>query len=72
VLDGFAATHEIRRLEKSRGLRHLPIVALTAGILDREACLAAGMDDFLSKPFRPEVLRQILQRVLKPGRSSPP
>ena len=72
VLDGISATHEIRRLEKSRGLPHLPIVALTAGILDREACLAAGMDDFLSKPFRPEVLRQILQRLLKSGRSSPP
>jgi CheY-like chemotaxis protein len=72
VLDGIAATHEIRRIEKARGLRHLPIVALTAGILDREACLAAGMDDFLSKPFRPEVLRQILQRILMPGRASPP
>jgi len=72
VLDGIAATHEIRRLEKNLGLRHLPIVALTAGILDREACLAAGMDDFLSKPFRPEVLRQILQRILKAGRSSSP
>ena len=71
VLDGIAATKQIRQRELSLGLHHLPIIALTAGILDREACLSAGMDDFLSKPFRPEVLRQILQRTLNPGSAAP-
>jgi signal transduction histidine kinase/ActR/RegA family two-component response regulator len=52
VMDGFAATREIRRWEQSSGAQRLPIVALTARVFedDRERCLAAGMDDFLTKP----------------------
>jgi CheY-like chemotaxis protein len=71
VLDGIGATKQIRQREKDLSSSPLPIVALTAGILDREACLLAGMDDFLSKPFRPEVLHQVLQRILKPGSTAP-
>jgi CheY-like chemotaxis protein len=62
VLNGFAATTEIRRRE--RGEHHLPIVAMTARALeqDRERCLQAGMDDYISKPVRVDLLRQTLDR----------
>ena len=71
-LDGFAATAEIRRGEAERG-GHLPIVAVTAHALDgdREVCLAAGMDDYLAKPFTRAQLAAVLQRWLPaagPGR----
>ena len=65
TLDGFAATAMIRAAE-TRGARHLPIVALTADAMagDRERCLAAGMDDYLSKPFMRETLRATVARWL--------
>ena len=65
VMDGFAATAEIRRHEQQHGrARVLPIVAITANALqgDREACLAAGMDDYLSKPFTQQELGQAISR----------
>src|SRR5205823_8957524 len=60
-MDGFAATREIRRRE---GERHTPIIGLTANAMegDRERCLAAGMDDYLSKPFGTDALAAILER----------
>ncbi len=62
-LDGFGATHAIRRVELTTG-RHVPIIALTANALerDRERCLAAGMDDYLSKPVTQGELRRMLER----------
>jgi CheY-like chemotaxis protein/HPt (histidine-containing phosphotransfer) domain-containing protein len=62
VMDGIAATREIRALE--RGGRHTPIVALTANVLagQFERCLEAGMDDFLPKPLEVERLRDVLER----------
>ncbi len=61
-LDGFEATRLIRQLEDPE--RRTPIVALTANAMDgdRERCLAAGMDDFVSKPVRRDVLLGILTR----------
>jgi CheY-like chemotaxis protein len=66
ILDGYEATEEIRRKEAERG-RRTPIVALTACALDgdREKCLAAGMDDYFTKPITLEGFREILERWLK-------
>lgn len=60
VLDGFEATAKLRELHGP----NLPVIALTAGTMegDRQRCLAAGMNDFLAKPVRPEDLLRVLIR----------
>jgi signal transduction histidine kinase/ligand-binding sensor domain-containing protein/DNA-binding response OmpR family regulator len=69
VMDGFEATAVIRRNEtRDRSKIRLPIVALTADAVegDRERCLAAGMDDYLAKPFTQGELRSVLEKWLLP------
>jgi CheY-like chemotaxis protein len=63
VIDGYEATRQIRQLPNGV---EVPIIALTANALhgDREACLQAGMNDYLAKPFKRAELQRILQRWL--------
>jgi len=69
-LDGFQIVRAVRERESTAG-GHLPIIALTARSRkeDRERCLAAGMDDFQTKPIRPADLLATIDRVLR-ARSS--
>jgi signal transduction histidine kinase/CheY-like chemotaxis protein len=82
-MDGFAATAEIRRCEargegqeaigRSLTSRHVPIIAMTANAMqeDRDRCLAAGMDDYMSKPIQPKVLAEVLARWVRMPASGP-
>ncbi|MFP4455952.1 MAG: PAS domain S-box protein [Desulfonatronovibrio sp.] len=66
-MDGIEATRKIRELEKtSNSLSRIPVIALTAHATseDRDRCLAAGMDDYLTKPVRPDNLREVLEKWL--------
>jgi CheY-like chemotaxis protein len=63
-MDGLEATAAIRKMETGTG-KHVPIIALTAHAMkgDRERCLAAGMDGYITKPIRPEELRRTLDDI---------
>jgi CheY-like chemotaxis protein len=71
-MDGYEATASIRQLRGPAA--RIPIVAMTANAMrgDRERCLAAGMDEYLTKPLRAEELRAVLERWTGPGRSAAP
>jgi two-component system, sensor histidine kinase and response regulator len=73
IMDGFEATRNIRALEGSNGKR-VPIIALTANALreDRERCIAAGMDDYIPKPYSGLELHTVLSRWLKAGTEALP
>ncbi|OCH21240.1 ATP-binding protein [Aliivibrio logei] len=64
VKDGFSATKEIRSLEKAQNRKKIPIIALTASVLDQDItkCYESGMDAYVAKPFKKEVL---LNQIMK-------
>ena len=63
VMDGYFCTKRIRKYEANHGLNHTPIIAMTANAMlgDKEKCLDAGMDDYMSKPLN----RYVLEKTLK-------
>lgn len=71
VMDGFEATRRIREFEHTRQ-RHIPIIAMTANAMqgDREACIQAGMDDYISKPVSIQRLGEVLAAVERAVRPS--
>ena len=66
IMDGFTATARIRERERQTQAARTPIIALTANAMagDRDHCLAAGMDDYLSKPFSQDQMKEMLSRWL--------
>jgi osomolarity two-component system sensor histidine kinase NIK1 len=69
IMGGFEATKEIRQYEKEQGLLRTPIIALTAHAMlgDREKCIQAQMDEYLSKPLKQNLLMQTILRVASDG-----
>jgi CheY-like chemotaxis protein len=66
VMDGITATQEIRKLETKGELsKRIPIVAMTANAMkgDKETALEAGMDDYISKPFKTQIVKEILDKI---------
>ena len=66
VLGGLEATVALREAERASGGARIPVIAMTASAMqgDRERCLAAGMDDYISKPIVIEQLRATIDRVM--------
>lgn len=74
IMDGFEATYHIRKREQESNLRkHIPIIAMTANAIegDRENCLAAGMDDYVSKPIDVNKLAHVLKKWLPEIKEKP-
>ena len=74
VLNGYAATEQIRQSEQSNPEQHIPIIGLTAHVVEgtREKCLAAGMDGYLSKPINIEALWRELNKLGQAIRTDEP
>jgi len=74
LMDGYEATQQLRRAEGSVRNAQIPVIALTAHAMatDRAKCLAAGMNDYLTKPINPAHLRQALTKVLPPRKYEKP
>ncbi len=73
VMDGYTATR-IQRQNEGQSAKHIPIIAMTANAMagDREKCLKAGMDEYLSKPLNRALLEQTLRKWLPAGAKSRP
>ncbi len=66
VLDGYAATGEIRNREQQKDIKRIPVIAMTANAMegDREKCIAAGMDDYIAKPVKLVEIKAVLHEWL--------
>ncbi|HCC71924.1 MAG TPA: hypothetical protein DEQ09_12350 [Bacteroidales bacterium] len=66
VIDGITVSRKIREIESSTS-KHTPIIAITANAMigDKEKCLSAGIDDYLSKPFQPQKLLDLIDKYIK-------
>lgn len=69
LMDGLTATEKIREIESAQAMKRTPIVAFTANALstDRQVCIEAGMDDYLSKPFKRSQVQDVLDRFVPVG-----
>ncbi|WP_297800858.1 ATP-binding protein [Arenimonas sp. GDDSR-1] len=74
VMDGYRATQTWRRIEAEKSLPRLPIIAMTANAMaeDRQRCLDAGMDDYLSKPVDRKLLEQVMMKWMTRHSEAPP
>jgi CheY-like chemotaxis protein len=65
VMNGLSTAEKIREIESGSG-KHIPIIAITADAMigDMEKCLSAGIDDYLSKPYRPGLLIERIKRII--------
>jgi signal transduction histidine kinase/CheY-like chemotaxis protein/HPt (histidine-containing phosphotransfer) domain-containing protein len=72
VMDGYTAVRILRQNEAAKSSKHMPVIAMTANAMagDREKCLRAGMDDYLSKPLNRALLEQTLRRWIPAGATS--
>jgi len=72
VMDGYTAVRILRQNETGQSGKHMPVVAMTANAMagDRDKCLRAGMDDYLSKPLNRALLEQTLRRWIPAGATS--
>ena len=74
VMDGYEATKRIREMELARADgRRTPVIGLTAYASreDRQRCLSSGMDSFISKPVKPQTLREAIRELMLPARNLP-
>ena len=71
-MNGYSAASEIRNLEKNSDI-HVPIIALTANAIkgEKEKCLSAGMDEYLTKPIEQQALKKVLKEFLSSGGTIP-
>ncbi|MCK5523341.1 MAG: response regulator [Thiomargarita sp.] len=67
VMDGLEATKAIRQREEKLNQNRLTIIAMTAHAMggDRESCIAAGMDDYINKPIKRNILAEVFERLQK-------
>ncbi|HRU01189.1 MAG TPA: response regulator, partial [Victivallales bacterium] len=67
VMDGFTATSEIRSGKVGEHNKNIPIIAMTAHALkgDKEKCIQAGMNDYISKPISPDEIKRVIENFLK-------